>query len=177
MDASRHDGWTQQPQEETMDERYTALLLAGDIEAWWMISDGQQRNLYEESVTRAEAADAQVVSLSTDLGTAMKEWDAARGEVAKLTTALNLIDAARAKAVAEIEEVHRYLDECFVNAPDEGRAVPLIDRVVLLVSQIARDSAEVERLRAQLLEARTEYRDSEDYARMAVAANSGQDAS
>lgn len=48
------------------------------------------------------------------------------------------LEAAR----AEVDEVHRYLDECFVNDPDEGRAVPLIDRVVLLVSQIARDNGE-----------------------------------
>jgi len=66
-------------------------------------------------------------------------------EVQQLTTALHLIDAARAKAVAEIEEVHRYLDECFINDRDEGRDVPLIDRVVLLVSQIARNSGETSR--------------------------------
>ena len=62
-------------------------------------------------------------------------------DVVRLTTALNLIDEARAKAVAEIEEVHRYLDECYINSPDEGRAVPLIDRVVLLVSRWAKDEA------------------------------------
>jgi len=56
------------------------------------------------------------------------------------------LEAAR----AEVEEVHRYLDECFVNDPDEGRAVPLIDRAVLLVSRIARDGGEVEALREQV---------------------------
>jgi hypothetical protein len=62
-------------------------------------------------------------------------------EVQQLTTALHMIDAARAKALAEIEEVHRYLDECFINDRDEGRAVPLIDRVVLLVSRWAKEGA------------------------------------
>ena len=58
---------------------------------------------------------------------------------------------ARAEAAeAEIEAVHRYLDECFVNDPDEGQAVPLIDRVVLLVSRIARDGGEANRLRAEV---------------------------
>ena len=63
-----------------------------------------------------------------------EKYEAAEAECERLRTALNLIDEARAKAVAEAETLHRYLDECFVNNPDEGRAVPLIDRVVLLVS-------------------------------------------
>jgi len=62
-------------------------------------------------------------------------------EVQQLTRALHLIDEARAKAVAEIETLHRYLDECFINSRDEGRAVPLIDRVVLLVSLLAHKPA------------------------------------
>jgi len=33
------------------------------------------------------------------------------------------------------------LDECFINSRDEGRAVPLIDRVVLLVSLLAHKPA------------------------------------
>ena len=65
-------------------------------------------------------------------------------EVQQLHTALNLIDAARAKAVAEIETLHRYLDECYVNSPDERRAVPLVDRVARLLSQLAEAQAEIE---------------------------------
>jgi len=69
-------------------------------------------------------------------------------EIQQLHTALNRIDAARAKALREIETVHQYLDECYLNDPDEGRAVPLVDRVARLVSQLAEAQAEVERLRA-----------------------------
>jgi hypothetical protein len=66
--------------------------------------------------------------------------EAAKAEVQRLHTALAAIDATRAQAIAEIEALHQYLDECFVNAPDQGRAVPLIDRVVLLVSILSRDN-------------------------------------
>ena len=68
-------------------------------------------------------------------------------EIQQLYTALNMIDAARAEALREIETVHIYLDECYINDPDQGRAVPLVDRVVLLVSRWAKADGEATRLR------------------------------
>ena len=87
--------------------------------------------------------DSDLASLSETLRNRNAALEA---ESSRLIAAMVLIDTARAQAAAEIEEVHRYLDGCFVNSPDEGRAVPLIDRVVLLVSQIA--SGDAARLRA-----------------------------
>ena len=105
----------------------------------------------DELTVRAEQAEADNARLlaanamlAADLGVAERERDAAQADVARLTTALALIDEARAKAVAEIEALHRYLDECFINAPDQGRAVPLVDRVVLLVSRWARAEGEAD---------------------------------
>jgi hypothetical protein len=66
-----------------------------------------------------------------------------RDAVIVLVEALERAEAAE----VEIEEVHRYLDECYVNDPDEGRAVPLIDRVVHLTSRWAKADGEAERLR------------------------------
>jgi hypothetical protein len=66
--------------------------------------------------------------------------------------------AARAEAAeAEIEELHQYLDECYINDPDEGSAVPLIDRCVLLVSRWAKADGEVARLRDELAEVQHDY--------------------
>lgn len=55
--ASIHDGWTPQPQEETMDERYTERFREGDTDAWWMLSDGQKWNLYSEMEAKSQAAE------------------------------------------------------------------------------------------------------------------------
>ena len=95
---------------------------------------------------------SRVYELATRLDAASARAEAAEAEMAQKTTALNLIDAARAKAVAEIEALHQYLDECYINNRDEGRAVPMIDRVVTLVSRWAKADGEAERLRAQLAE-------------------------
>lgn len=100
-----------------------------------------------EQVRRAEAAEAEAAKWrelhddrDRDLAFEFARANAAETEVAQLRTALDLIDAARAKAVNEIETMHRYLDECFAFAPDEGRAVPLVDRIVRLVSMLAANS-------------------------------------
>lgn len=129
-------------------------------------------------IARAEAAEAEAAKWrelhddrDRDLAFEFARANAAETEVAQLRTALDLIDAARAKAVNEIETMHRYLDECFAFAPDEGRAVPLIDRVVLLVSRWAKADGEVERLRKWLEAIR---RDGDtDSQRMATAALAG----
>lgn len=103
----------------------------------------RNEDLIDKLIARAEAAEL-------ELSQERFMRQAAEAENARLHVALEAIDAARAKATAEIEAVHQHLDECFVNDPDEGRAVPLIDRVVLLVSQIARDNGAVAQLREQV---------------------------
>jgi hypothetical protein len=51
------------------DERYTAMLLAGDDNAWWMISEGHRLNLYEEAIAQREAAEAEVARLRAQVAT------------------------------------------------------------------------------------------------------------
>ena len=71
-------------------------------------------------------------------------------------------------ALQEIETVHRYLDECYVNDRDEGCAVPLIDRCVLLVSRCAKDGNEVARLRSLILQAYNDGQVNDGFMRLAL---------
>jgi hypothetical protein len=55
------------------------------------------------------------------------------------------------RAEAELAALHDYLDTVLLpGSGDQGRAVPALDRVLLLVSTLAGDRAEVARLREQV---------------------------
>lgn len=128
------------------DEMQRQRARAEAAERQVLVSTADSKKSREYADMLAEKAKGLLV----ENGQLVLTMSAAKSEVARLNRALAMIDEARAKAVSEIEAVHQYLDECFINAPDEGRAVPLIDRVVLLVSRWAKADGEVTRLNTAL---------------------------
>jgi hypothetical protein len=100
-------------------------LYREDDNRWWLLSAGDMQNLFDEAIERAEALGTQLAAVRQALG---------GSENSNPVSLAAFVAEALSSSERELEQARDYVDDAIGYA---NPAVPLVDRIVRMVSVLA----------------------------------------